>query len=125
MFLSMPPARRLLREEFKSGRLDAAESKAMVLQSLCDRLKFEPEAAAEIHEGIFRDRLEQFLADKVITGNAGRVSCTGARHRRQTQREAEGASDTQAALACSLPSFGSECWPSMLAALPFPSPPSL
>ncbi|KAK9839292.1 hypothetical protein WJX81_005958 [Elliptochloris bilobata] len=59
--------RRLLREEFTSGRLDAAASKAAVLGELCERLGFDAEAAAALHRQLYRERLEALLAaDKRI-----------------------------------------------------------
>ncbi len=54
--------RRLLREEFTSGRLDAAPSKAAVLGELCERLGFDSEAAAALHRQLYRERLEALLA---------------------------------------------------------------
>lgn len=63
-----PLCRRLLREEFKSGRLEAAPSKAAALELLCERLKFEPDAASAIHKALFTERLETFLEDSLITG---------------------------------------------------------
>lgn len=63
-----PLCRRLLREEFKSGRLEAAPSKAAALEQLCDRLKFEPDAASAIHKALFTERMETFLEDAHITG---------------------------------------------------------
>lgn len=57
-----------MREEFKSGRLEAAPSKAAALEQLCDRLKFEPEAASAIHKALFTERIETFLEDAIITG---------------------------------------------------------
>jgi len=55
--------RRLLREEVTSGRLDAAESKATVLQRLCDRLQFRPELAAAMHKGIYLQKMESALQE--------------------------------------------------------------
>lgn len=60
--------RRLLREEFKSGRLDAAPSKAEVLGELCDRLNFDGEAAAQLHKQLYREKLTSVLEDKSISG---------------------------------------------------------
>ena len=60
--------RRLLREEFKSGRLQAAPSKAAALEQLCERLKFEPDAATAINKALFTERMETFLEDAKITG---------------------------------------------------------
>lgn len=58
----------MLRDEFRSGRLEAATSKAAALEELCDRLKFEPEAAAAIHKALFTERIESFLEDNQLTG---------------------------------------------------------
>lgn len=58
------PCRRLLREEVKSGRLDAAQSKAQVLQQLCEQLKFNPEAAAALHRSLYRQRIDGILEEK-------------------------------------------------------------
>ena len=67
----MAPRRRLLREEFRSGRLEAAESKAAMLSDLCDRLKYDQDAAVEVHKGIYTERIETFLKDSKISGAAG------------------------------------------------------
>ncbi len=68
-FASPCARRRLLREEFTSGRLDAAPSKAAVLGELCERLGFDAEAAAGLHRQLYRERLEALLAeDKRIGG---------------------------------------------------------
>ncbi len=56
--------RRLLREEVTSGRLDAAPSKAAVLQQLCERLKFNPEAASALHKSLYRQKIDQILEEK-------------------------------------------------------------
>ncbi|CAA2951299.1 Protein TIC110, chloroplastic [Olea europaea subsp. europaea] len=47
-----------------SGDLAAADSKAAYLQNLCEELHFDPEKAIEIHEGIYRRKLPQLVADK-------------------------------------------------------------
>ena len=61
--------RRLLREEVTSGRLDAATSKAAVLQQLCDRLKFSPEAAGALHRSLYRQKMDDVLKNhQKITG---------------------------------------------------------
>lgn len=60
--------RRLLREEFRSGRLEQASSKAAVLSDLCDRLKYDSDAATEVHKGIYTERIESFLEKKTISG---------------------------------------------------------
>lgn len=61
--------RRLLREEFTSGRLDAAPSKAEVLGQLCDRLNFDDEAAAQLHKQLYREKLTSIVEKKNITGD--------------------------------------------------------
>ena len=67
--------RRLLREEVTSGRLDAAPSKAAVLQQLCERLKFNPEAASALHKSLYRQKVDQILEEKKkITGD---LACCG------------------------------------------------
>lgn len=63
--------RKLLRDEFRSGRLRAASSKAAVLSDLCDRLKYDSDAAMEVHKGIYTERIETFLEDSKISGAAG------------------------------------------------------
>lgn len=60
--------RRLLREDFRSGRLDAAPSKAEVLGELCDRLNFDQDAAAQLHKQLYREKLASVVEDKKITG---------------------------------------------------------
>lgn len=63
--------RRMLRDEVTSGRLDAAESKAKVLQQLCEQLKFNPEAASALHKSLYRQKIDGILeAKKKIGGEA-------------------------------------------------------
>lgn len=50
-----------------SGELDAASSKAEYLQVLCDKLAFDPEKAAQIHEEIYRQKLQQCLQDNELS----------------------------------------------------------
>ena len=79
--------RRLLREEFQSGRLKSAASKAELLEDLCERLKYDPDAATEVHKGIYTERIEKFLEDEKLTGappppppppaGGGALACTG------------------------------------------------
>ncbi|CAI7840156.1 unnamed protein product [Closterium sp. NIES-54] len=59
--------RRKLANLVTGGELDRAASKAEVLQELCDSLKFDPEKAAQIHEEIYRQKLQQCLADKSLS----------------------------------------------------------
>lgn len=54
--------RRLLAKAFSAGDLKAAESKAAFLQNLCDQLRFDPQKANEVHEEIYRKKLQQCLA---------------------------------------------------------------
>lgn len=68
--------RRLLREEVTSGRLDQATSKAAVLQQLCDRLKFNPEAAGSLHRSLYRQKMDDVLKNhQKITGALLFVCC--------------------------------------------------
>ncbi|KAL3700437.1 hypothetical protein R1sor_018459 [Riccia sorocarpa] len=55
--------RRKLAQAVSSGELDAAPSKAVFLQKLCEELQFDPRKAGEVHEEIYRQKLEQCLAD--------------------------------------------------------------
>ncbi|CAI5464387.1 unnamed protein product [Closterium sp. Yama58-4] len=59
--------RRKLANLVTGGELDRAASKAEVLQELCDSMKFDPEKAAQIHEEIYRQKLQQCLADKSLS----------------------------------------------------------
>lgn len=43
--------RRMLAKAVQNGDLEAAPSKAMFLQNLCDTLQFDPAKAGEVHEG--------------------------------------------------------------------------
>lgn len=60
--------RRLLREEVTSGRLDAAPSKAAVLQGLCDTVKLQPEVAQALHKSLYKQKLDSLLEDKKLSG---------------------------------------------------------
>lgn len=60
--------RKLLREAVQSGRLEAAESPATVLQALCDTVHYAPQQAAELHRGLYRQKLESMLEKKQLTG---------------------------------------------------------
>ena len=68
---SLVSCRRLLREQFKNGRLDAATSKAEVLEELCDKLNFDADAAAALHKQLYREKLTSVVADKKISGDLG------------------------------------------------------
>lgn len=63
--------RKLLREEVQSGRLEAAESPATVLQTLCDKVHYAPQQAAELHRGLYRQKLESMLEKNKLTGVVG------------------------------------------------------
>ncbi|XP_020276167.1 protein TIC110, chloroplastic isoform X1 [Asparagus officinalis] len=54
--------RRRLSQAFSGGDLEAAPSKAAFLQNLCEELHFDPEKASEIHEEIYRQKLQQYVA---------------------------------------------------------------
>lgn len=60
--------RNLLRGEFTSGRLEAAPSKAAVLAELCERVRFDDEAAKALHASIYRQKLTNLLEKKKLTG---------------------------------------------------------
>ena len=60
--------RRLLREAFQSGRLDSAPSKAEVLGELCEQLAFDPDAAAQLHRQLYREKLTALAEKKQLTG---------------------------------------------------------
>ena len=45
--------RKRLQQSFTGGELEAADSKAVFLQNLCEELRFDPQKASDIHEGIF------------------------------------------------------------------------
>ncbi len=57
-----------MREQFKNGQLDAATSKAQVLEELCDKLNFDPDAAGALHKQLYREKLMTVVADKKISG---------------------------------------------------------
>ena len=64
----------MLRDEYQSGRLEKAPSKAAVLQQLCDKLKFNTEAASALHKSLYRQRLDSILeANKKISGETAAV----------------------------------------------------
>jgi hypothetical protein len=51
--------RKLLKEEVASRRIDAASSPAQVLGELVGRSGFSPEAALELHKGLYRSKVNQ------------------------------------------------------------------
>lgn len=59
--------RKRLAQAFSGGELEAADSKAAFLQNLCDELHFDPERASQIHEEIYRQKLQQSVADGELT----------------------------------------------------------
>ncbi|XVF05832.1 hypothetical protein REPUB_Repub05bG0207100 [Reevesia pubescens] len=58
-----------LSEAFQSGDLEMADSKAAFLQNLCEELHFDPQKASEIHEEIYRKKLQQCVADGELDEN--------------------------------------------------------
>uniref|UniRef100_A0A0E0BC38 Chloroplast inner envelope protein n=1 Tax=Oryza glumipatula TaxID=40148 RepID=A0A0E0BC38_9ORYZ len=54
--------RKRLAKSFNS-ELAAAPSKAAFLQNICEELQFDPELASKMHEDIYRQKLQQFVAD--------------------------------------------------------------
>ena len=61
----------MLREQFNNGRLDGAASKAEILEELCEKLNFDPDAAASLHTQLYREKLTSVVADKKISGDLG------------------------------------------------------
>ena len=59
--------REQLREAVKSGALDNAESPAAVLQSICEKLQFPPEVAADVNKENYRTKMEQVMEKKKLT----------------------------------------------------------
>ncbi|XP_054819172.1 protein TIC110, chloroplastic [Prosopis cineraria] len=55
--------RKRLAQAVSGGDLEMANSKATFLQNLCDELHFDPQKASEIHEEIYRQKLQQCVAD--------------------------------------------------------------
>jgi hypothetical protein len=56
--------RKLLREEFTSGRLDAAASKAEVLGELLEKVSWDADAAMELHQTLYKQKLTSLLDEK-------------------------------------------------------------
>ncbi|KAG2548211.1 protein TIC110, chloroplastic-like [Panicum virgatum] len=54
--------RRTLAKAFNT-ELASVPSKAAYLQILCEKLQFDPELASKMHEEIYRQKLQQFVAD--------------------------------------------------------------
>lgn len=59
--------RKLLKDETSSGRIDAAASPAQVLQALCERCKFSPEAAFEFHKSLYRQQVTALISKGKVT----------------------------------------------------------
>ncbi|KAB5530216.1 hypothetical protein DKX38_020297 [Salix brachista] len=55
--------RKRLAQAVSSGDLEYADSKAAFLQHLCEELHFDPQKATEIHEEIYREKLQHCAAD--------------------------------------------------------------
>nr|XP_034921321.1 protein TIC110, chloroplastic-like isoform X1 [Populus alba] len=55
--------RKRLAQAVSSGDLEYADSKAAFLQNICEELHFDPLKATEIHEEIYREKLQQCAAD--------------------------------------------------------------
>ncbi|CAN6460258.1 unnamed protein product [Victoria cruziana] len=59
--------RRRLSQAVTRGDLEIASSKAAFLQNLCDELRFDPQKASEIHEDIYRQKLQHAVSDGALT----------------------------------------------------------
>jgi len=59
--------RALLKAEVSSRRIDAAPSPAAVLQDLCRRSGFAPEAALVLHRTLYRQKMAQLAAKRRLT----------------------------------------------------------
>ncbi|KAJ4963582.1 hypothetical protein NE237_023521 [Protea cynaroides] len=55
--------KRRLAQALSGGDLEAVDSKAAFLQNLCNELHFDPQKASGIHEEIYRQKLQQSVAD--------------------------------------------------------------
>ncbi|KAK2386625.1 protein TIC110, chloroplastic [Trifolium repens] len=55
--------RKHLAKAFSGGELEMADSKAALLQNLCDELHFDPQKACKIHEEIYRQKLQHLVTD--------------------------------------------------------------
>lgn len=110
--------RRLLRDEFTSGRLDEAPSKAEVLATLCERVRFDDEAAKELHRALYRQKLSSLLEKKKLTdeddaelARLQRLLCIQSAERDEIHKELCGGifKDTvNLALSAGIDSFGFE-----------------
>eukprot|EP00878_Enallax_costatus_P008337 GHUV01008715.1.p1 GENE.GHUV01008715.1~~GHUV01008715.1.p1 ORF type:complete len:884 (+),score=360.27 GHUV01008715.1:261-2912(+) len=59
--------KRLLREAVTSRKIDEAPSPAQVLGELVEKSGYSPQAAAELHKQLYRQKLNQLVAKKKIT----------------------------------------------------------
>lgn len=59
--------RNYLKKAVQDGSLDAAESKAAILTTLCEALQFDSEMAANVHSDIYKAKLESLLEKKLLT----------------------------------------------------------
>ncbi|KAK7321410.1 hypothetical protein VNO77_32031 [Canavalia gladiata] len=55
--------RKRLAQAVSVGELEMADSKAAFLQNLCDELHFDPQKASELHQDIYRQKLQQCVTD--------------------------------------------------------------
>ncbi|KAL2317396.1 hypothetical protein Fmac_031272 [Flemingia macrophylla] len=55
--------RKRLAQAASEGELEMADSKAAFLQNLCDELHFDPQKASELHEEIYRQKLQKCVAN--------------------------------------------------------------
>jgi len=59
--------RNALRRAVSSGSLEAAESKAVFLTDMCEKLRFPGDAAAGVHSEIYKQKLDSMLEKKRLT----------------------------------------------------------
>ncbi|XP_031483348.1 protein TIC110, chloroplastic [Nymphaea colorata] len=59
--------RKRLSQAVTRGDLEIATSKAAFLQNLCDELRFDPQKASEIHEDIYRQKLQLAVSDGALS----------------------------------------------------------
>jgi len=89
--------KKLLREQVTSGKLDAAESPAQVLGDMCDRVGFSPEAALDLHKGLYKAKLVTLTEGRTLTdanvaelARIRRILCLPVDVVRKVQRETSG-----------------------------------
>eukprot|EP00798_Chlamydomonas_sp_ICE-L_P010243 gene10243-8160_t len=56
--------KKLLREEVVSKRIDEAADPADVLKSLCEKVRFSPEAATELHKQLYKQKIGAILDER-------------------------------------------------------------